>query len=52
VRTDREQLVRREREANPTWLDEDVERSVDSIAAADADAIVAGFGGASAVESA
>lgn len=30
VRTNREQLVRREREANSTWLDEDVQRSVDS----------------------
>jgi pimeloyl-ACP methyl ester carboxylesterase len=46
VRTDREQLVRREREANPSWAEEDVQHSVDGIAAADADAIVAGLNGA------
>ena len=45
VRADREQLVRRERDANPTWAPEDVEHSVDGIAAADAPAIVAGFHG-------
>ena len=36
VRQDRARLVRREREANPAWADEDVEHSVDGIAAADA----------------
>jgi pimeloyl-ACP methyl ester carboxylesterase len=45
IRTDRAQLIRREREGNPTWLDEDVERSVDAIAAADARAIVRGLRG-------
>jgi pimeloyl-ACP methyl ester carboxylesterase len=41
VRRDRAAIVRREREANPTWRDEDVERSVDGIAAADTAAIAA-----------
>jgi pimeloyl-ACP methyl ester carboxylesterase len=45
VRSDREQLVRRERQANPSWAPEDVEHSVDGIAAADAPSIVAGFHG-------
>jgi pimeloyl-ACP methyl ester carboxylesterase len=43
VRHDRARLVRREREANPTWADEDVEHSVDGIAAADWAAIAAGL---------
>jgi pimeloyl-ACP methyl ester carboxylesterase len=42
VRTDRAAIVRREREANPGWRDEDVEHSVDGIAAADAGAVAAG----------
>jgi pimeloyl-ACP methyl ester carboxylesterase len=46
VRRDREQLVRRERAANPTWAQEDVRHSVDGIAAADAGAITAGLRGA------
>ncbi|HEX5877453.1 MAG TPA: alpha/beta hydrolase [Actinomycetota bacterium] len=45
VRDDRERLVRREREANPTWADEDVQHSVDGIAAADASAVAAGLRG-------
>ena len=45
VRRDRAQLVRRERAANPTWADEDVEHSVDGIAAADAAALAAGLRG-------
>lgn len=45
VRRDRRQLVRREREANPTWADEDVEHSVDGIAAADTAALAAGLRG-------
>jgi pimeloyl-ACP methyl ester carboxylesterase len=45
VRRDRQQLVRREREANPTWADEDVEHSVDGIAAADTTALAAGLRG-------
>src|SRR5215218_2522028 len=36
-------LVRREREANPTWATEDVEHSVDGIAAADWAAMAAGL---------
>jgi len=40
---DRQRLVRREREANPAWADEDVEHSVDGIAAADAAALAAGL---------
>jgi pimeloyl-ACP methyl ester carboxylesterase len=43
VRRDRARLVRREREANPTWKTEDVEHSVDGIAAADWAAIAAGL---------
>ena len=43
VREDRARLVRREREANPTWADEDVEHSVDGIAAADAAAVAGGM---------
>jgi pimeloyl-ACP methyl ester carboxylesterase len=42
---DRQRLVRREREANPAWADEDVERSVDGIAAADTAALAAGLRG-------
>jgi pimeloyl-ACP methyl ester carboxylesterase len=45
VRSDRQRLVRREREANPTWADEDVEHSVDGIAAADTAALAAGLRG-------
>jgi pimeloyl-ACP methyl ester carboxylesterase len=45
VRHDREQLVRREREANPHWAPEDVEQAVNGIAAADAPSIVAGLRG-------
>jgi pimeloyl-ACP methyl ester carboxylesterase len=40
---DRSRLVRREREANPAWADEDVEHSVDGIAAADAAAVAGGL---------
>jgi hypothetical protein len=36
VGADRQRLVRREREANPAWAEEDVRHSVDGIAAADA----------------
>jgi len=43
VRGDRARLVRREREANPTWATEDVEHSVDGIAAADWAAMAAGL---------
>jgi pimeloyl-ACP methyl ester carboxylesterase len=43
VRQDRRRLVRREREANPTWADEDVEHSVDGIATADAAAVAGGL---------
>jgi pimeloyl-ACP methyl ester carboxylesterase len=43
VRQDRARLVRREREANPAWADEDVEHSVDGIAAADAVAVAGGL---------
>ena len=42
---DRQRLVRREREANPAWADEDVEHSIDGIAAADAAALAAGLRG-------
>jgi pimeloyl-ACP methyl ester carboxylesterase len=45
VRRDRRRLVRREREANPAWADEDVEHSVDGIAAADVAALAAGLRG-------
>jgi pimeloyl-ACP methyl ester carboxylesterase len=45
VRSDRQRLVRREREANPTWADADVEHSVDGIAAADTAALAAGLRG-------
>ena len=45
VRRDRARLVRRERAANPTWADEDVEHSVDGIAAADWEAMAAGLRG-------
>jgi pimeloyl-ACP methyl ester carboxylesterase len=45
ARTDRDLLVRREREANPRWLDGDVQRSVDGIATADAAAITSGLRG-------
>jgi pimeloyl-ACP methyl ester carboxylesterase len=45
VRGDREQLVRRERQANPAWAEEDVRHSVDGIAAADAAAVAAGLQG-------
>jgi pimeloyl-ACP methyl ester carboxylesterase len=45
VRDDRERLVRREREANPAWADEDVQHSVDGIAAADSAAVAAGLRG-------
>jgi hypothetical protein len=45
VRSDRQRLVRREREANPTWADADVEHSVDGIAAADTAALAAGLQG-------
>jgi pimeloyl-ACP methyl ester carboxylesterase len=41
VAHDRAALVRRERAANPTWTDEDVEYSVDGIAAAEHPAIAA-----------
>jgi pimeloyl-ACP methyl ester carboxylesterase len=44
-RDDRAQLVRREREANPTWAAEDVEHSLDGIAAADWQAMAAGLRG-------
>jgi pimeloyl-ACP methyl ester carboxylesterase len=43
VRQDRPRLVRRERDANPSWADEDVEHSVDGIAAADAAAVAGGL---------
>ena len=43
VRHDRARLVHREREANPAWADEDVEHSVDGIAAADAAAVAGGL---------
>jgi pimeloyl-ACP methyl ester carboxylesterase len=46
VRTDREQLVRREAKANPRWLPRDVEHSADGIAAAEADALADGLHGA------
>jgi pimeloyl-ACP methyl ester carboxylesterase len=42
---DRQRLVRREREANPAWADEDVRHSVDGIAAADTAALAAGLRG-------
>jgi pimeloyl-ACP methyl ester carboxylesterase len=45
VRRDRGPLVAREREANPRWDPGDVERSVQGIEEADADAIVAALGG-------
>jgi pimeloyl-ACP methyl ester carboxylesterase len=45
VRSDRQRLVRRERDASPTWADEDVEHSVDGIAAADTAALAAGLRG-------
>ena len=45
VRRDRRRVVRREREANPAWADEDVEHSVDGIAAADTAALAAGLRG-------
>ena len=45
VRGDRRRLVRREREANPAWADEDVEHAVDGIAAADTAALAAGLRG-------
>ena len=45
VRSHRQRLVRREREANPTWADADVEHSVDGIAAADTAALAAGLRG-------
>jgi pimeloyl-ACP methyl ester carboxylesterase len=45
VRSDRERLVRREREGNPRWKPEDVEYAVDGIAATDAPAVVAGLRG-------
>jgi pimeloyl-ACP methyl ester carboxylesterase len=45
VRDDRERLVRREREANSTWAEEDVRHSVDGIAAADSAAVAAGLRG-------
>ena len=38
-------LVRRERKANPQWADGDIQRSVDSIAAADTAAITSGLRG-------
>jgi PPK2 family polyphosphate:nucleotide phosphotransferase len=38
-------LVCREREANPTWASEDVEHSVDGVAAADRQAMAAGLRG-------
>jgi pimeloyl-ACP methyl ester carboxylesterase len=40
---DLDRLVGREREANPAWADEDVEHSVDGIAAADAAAVAGGL---------
>jgi hypothetical protein len=43
VRRDRGWLVRRERDANPVWAEEDVEHSVDGIAAADAAAVAGGM---------
>jgi pimeloyl-ACP methyl ester carboxylesterase len=45
VRADRERLVRRERDTNPAWAEEDVRHSVDGIADADAEAIAAGLRG-------
>ena len=45
VTRDRSALVRRERAANPTWADEDVEYSVDGIAATDVPAVVAALRG-------
>ena len=45
VRRDRQQLVRREREANPAWAEEDVQHSVDGIADADTAALAAGLRG-------
>jgi pimeloyl-ACP methyl ester carboxylesterase len=43
--TDREAVVRREREANPTWAPEDVEYSVDGIATLDVPWVTAGVRG-------
>lgn len=45
VHSDREQLILRERTANPRWQPEDVEHAVDGIAALDASAVVAGLRG-------
>jgi pimeloyl-ACP methyl ester carboxylesterase len=45
ARADREVLVRRERDANPRWLPQDVEHSVDGIAALDGPGVVAGLRG-------
>jgi pimeloyl-ACP methyl ester carboxylesterase len=45
VHSDRERLIRREREANPRWKPEDVEYAVDGIAALDTSAVVAGLRG-------
>jgi pimeloyl-ACP methyl ester carboxylesterase len=45
VRDDRERQLRLQREANPTWADEDVQQSLDGIAAADAAAVAAGLRG-------
>jgi pimeloyl-ACP methyl ester carboxylesterase len=45
VRRDRDAVVRRVRAANPTWADEDVEYSVDGIAATDVPAVVAALRG-------
>src|SRR5439155_17973136 len=42
---DRDALVRRERAANPTWADEDVEYAVDGIAATDVPTVVAALRG-------
>jgi pimeloyl-ACP methyl ester carboxylesterase len=43
VRSDRAGLVAREHAANPGWAAEDVERSVDGIAQADAEVVAAGL---------
>jgi pimeloyl-ACP methyl ester carboxylesterase len=45
VRADRDAVIRQEREANPTWRDEDVRYAVDGIAAHDVERVVAGLRG-------
>lgn len=45
ARDDRDRLVRRSREANPTWADTDVEEDVHGVEAADVRAVAAGLRG-------